>query len=332
MSPVSEQAPVFVLVHSPLVGPLTWTLVADVLRRRGHTVVLPRLDNPNDTPGTLFHHHAEQVRQAVEAHSRTAPVVLVGHSGAGALLPAAGDTLANETAGYVFVDAGLPRDRTSRLDDAPPQFAERLHRLAEGDRVPPWAEWWSDDVLAALIPDEDLRERFAAELEPIPLVLFEERISVPPAWPDAPCGYLLLSSAYEEEAARAARRGWEVVSLETGHLHMLVGPDAVADALEDVARRLVAAPAPRPDDPIAVRRARIGGWVETGRRVGFTALAVAVLLFAVALYWDLPTLVVQAIVGCLALATVSLLPSMIVGYGLAAAEREDRRRRRGAGS
>lgn len=321
------ERPVFVLVHSPLVGPLTWTAVADVLSRRGHPVVVPRLDNPDRTPGALLRHHAEQVRQAVEAHSRTAPVILVGHSGAGAVLPPAGDTLVNEVRGYVFVDAGLPRDRATRLDDAPPGAAERIRQLAEEGRVPPWAEWWSDDVLAALLPDETLRERFLDELEPLPLRLFEEPLTVPSAFPDAPCGYVLLSRAYEDAAARAARLGWEVVSFETGHLHMLVEPEAVASALEELAGRLGTA-APAPTDPVAVQRARISSWVETGRRVGFAALAAAVVLFAVALYWDLPTLLVQAIVGCLVLATISLLPSMIVGYGLAAAEREDRERPR----
>ena len=42
----------FVLIHSPLVGPLTWTLVADELQRKGIEVVVPVLrevEEP-DTP------------------------------------------------------------------------------------------------------------------------------------------------------------------------------------------------------------------------------------------------------------------------------------------
>ena len=336
----SEQ-PVFVLIHSPLVGPLTWTLVAEELRRRGHDVVVPRLDNPERPTGGLFRHHAERVRQAVEAHSRTAPVILVGHSGAGAVLPAAGDTLVNAVVGYVFVDAGLPRDRATRLDDAPPDFAKRIHDLAADGLIPPWAQWWSDDVLAALIPDSDQRERFAEELEPLPVALFDEPISVPPAWPDAPCGYFLLSAAYDDAAAQASAAGWQVEAIDGTHLHMLVDPVVVADGVEALGTGFEAAgPSDAPPakvggtvgapgtqtDPIAAQRARIGGWVETGRRVGFLALAVAVILFGVALYWDLPGLVVQLIILSLIVASLSLLPSLIVGYGLAAAEREDRER------
>lgn len=324
---MASEAPLYVLIHSPLVGALTWGRVANELARRGHDVVLPRLDNPDDTPGPLFRHHAEQVRKAVEAHSRTAPVILVGHSGAGPLLPAAGDTLVNAVAAYVLVDAGLPRDQSKRLDDAPPEFAQQIQRLAErfgGQRVPPWAEWWSDDVVAALLPDEATREAFLAELTPIPLRLFEERIQVPAAFPDAPCGYLMLSAGYEDAATQAARLGWDVMSMEVGHLHMLVEPVVVASAIEELSAHVMAA-APRTFDPVVAQRRRISGWVETGRRVGFGALATAVVLFGVALYWDLPEWMVQAIVACLVLASLLLLPSMIVGYGVAAAEREDQR-------
>ena len=33
----------FVLIHSPLVGPLTWSLVAEDLRRRGIDALVPTL-------------------------------------------------------------------------------------------------------------------------------------------------------------------------------------------------------------------------------------------------------------------------------------------------
>jgi hypothetical protein len=67
-----------VLVHSPLVGPLTWQPVAGLLGREGVEVVVPTLDNDADPGVPLYLHHAERVRRAVESHSRTAPVVLVG--------------------------------------------------------------------------------------------------------------------------------------------------------------------------------------------------------------------------------------------------------------
>lgn len=327
---MSTTEPVFVLVHSPLVGPLTWQPVGDELRRRGRHVVLPRLDNPDHVIGSYFHHHAERVRRSVEAENRTAPVVLVGHSGAGPILPAIGETLVNEVVGYVFVDSDLPSDRARRIDTAPPEFGEQLQRLSTGGRLPPWAEWWSDDVLTALLPDEDVREAFAEQLAPLPVSLFEERIRVPPEWPDAPCGFVRLSPIYDHALLGAQRLGWELITFDAAHLHMLVDPPTVADALVEMADRLVGADVPPREpasDPVNETRVQVARWVDLGRRVGFLALAVAVTLFATALYWDLPSILVQLVIASLVIACLTLLPALIGGYGLAAAQREDEERR-----
>ncbi|MGH9246305.1 MAG: alpha/beta hydrolase, partial [Acidimicrobiales bacterium] len=76
----------FVLVHSPLVGPFTWTLVADELRARGFLVTVPSL--PEERREPYWRHHAEAV--AVQAERAARPLVVVGHSGACPLLPAIG--------------------------------------------------------------------------------------------------------------------------------------------------------------------------------------------------------------------------------------------------
>jgi hypothetical protein len=84
-------------------------------------------------------------------------------------------------------------------------------------------------------------------------------------------------------------------------------------------------PQPPPPDPVLERRARIALWARLGQRVGYSALAVAVAVFSVALYWDLPRVLLGIIVACLVVASVALLPSIVFGYGVRAAEREDRR-------
>lgn len=325
----------YVLVHSPLVGRSTWQPVAEALRRRGHPVVVPRLDNELRVDLPLWRHHAEQVRRSVEAAVDEGGVVLVGHSGAGAILPAIGDALVHPVMAYVFVDSELPRDGVCRVDLAPPEFAQRLERLADEGMLPPWAEWWGEGVLAALVPDDALREQFAAELRPLPVALFEERIRVPAGWPDAPCAYLQLSGPYDEAAARAKHEGWEVGMIEAGHLHMLADPDEVARAIVDLASRFTAAPPRGRDeagaeatDAVTLRRRRIARYVEVGRRVGFAALAIAVALFAVALYWGLPRVLLGLIIAGLAVSCLTLLPAIVLGYGLSAAEREDRERGR----
>jgi hypothetical protein len=45
-----------------------------------------------------------------------------------------------------------------------------------------------------------------------------QEVPVPEDWPEAPCGYLNLSSAYDQEARQARLRGWPVTSPERADL------------------------------------------------------------------------------------------------------------------
>jgi hypothetical protein len=89
-----------------------------------------------------------------------------------------------------------------------------------------------------------------------------------------------------------------------------------------------AEPGPTPDppvtDPVLARRERIAKWAMLGKRIGYSALAIAVAVFSVALYWDLPQVLIGIIVACLVVACVTLAPSIVFGYGVMAADREDR--------
>lgn len=106
----------FVLVHSPLVGPMTWRLVATELQRRGYIALVPSLFDAPHTDRSYWQQHAQSVAQAVRAAGLGEALVLVAHSGAGPLLPAIRQALTRPVVGYIFADAGLPRDQASRLD------------------------------------------------------------------------------------------------------------------------------------------------------------------------------------------------------------------------
>ena len=82
-----------------------------------------------------------------------------------------------------------------------------------------------------VIPDEPLRRQMIAELRPRGLSFFSEPIPVFDGWPDAPCGYIRFSAAYEKPAAQARQAGWQTYQLEAGHFHMLVDPKAVTDLI-----------------------------------------------------------------------------------------------------
>jgi uncharacterized membrane protein YccC len=81
---------------------------------------------------------------------------------------------------------------------------------------------------------------------------------------------------------------------------------------------------PVSDDPVRQRRARIDRLSRLGHRVGYGCLAVAVILFFIGFAAGYSSALVAVIVAALALGSVTLLPAIILGYAVKAAEREDR--------
>ena len=80
------------------------------------------------------------------------------------------------------------------------------------------------------------------------------------------------------------------------------------------------------EDPVLVERERMRRLAALGSRIGYLALLVAILAFAVGILNDLPGWSVGLVVGGLAVATACLVPSIILGYAVKAAAREDRAR------
>jgi len=77
------------------------------------------------------------------------------------------------------------------------------------------------------------------------------------------------------------------------------------------------------DDPIAERRARIAKLARAGKRVGYLALAIAIVAFFIGFATNWPTWAVTvSVVGLITACVVLPLP-IVLGYGVRAAERED---------
>ena len=221
----------YVLIHSPLVGPLTWSLVAEQMRPKGIDVLIPTLVDSPDSNEPFWKQHAESISQALRQIPKDSFVTLIAHSGAGPLLPAIRESLENPVKAYVFVDAGLPQDGATRLDlmesedsDWAKQFQEYLK---SGGHFPNW----SFDDLQEVIPNESLRRQIVAEIHPRGLDFFREPIPVFKGWPDAACVYVLFSEPYKRAAIQARGLGWSTYELEAGHFHMLVNPEDVTDLI-----------------------------------------------------------------------------------------------------
>ena len=220
----------FVLILSPLCGPASWEPVAAALRRRRIAATIPPLRDGDPTL-PYWQQHAATAAQALTTLPTDQTLFLNAHSGAGPLLPAIGRAVGRPVGGYLFADAVLPHPGLSRLDEMArtvPTLATNLRaELAAGGRYPAW----DDAALRPLIPDVARRAATLAELRPRPLAFFTEALPTIVVWPDAPCAYLQLSTAYDRHAAAARARGWPTRAFDGGHFHQLVDPEAVTDVL-----------------------------------------------------------------------------------------------------
>ncbi len=77
-------------------------------------------------------------------------------------------------------------------------------------------------------------------------------------------------------------------------------------------------------DPVRARRARIAHYVTLAQRVGYCALLVAIVAFGVGIASDFPGWSVAVSIASLTAAIVILPVPIVLGYGVRAAEREDR--------
>jgi hypothetical protein len=78
------------------------------------------------------------------------------------------------------------------------------------------------------------------------------------------------------------------------------------------------------DDPILERRARITRLVVLGKRVGYGLFLVACVLFVAGFAVGFDGVVGPTIIGSLVAGSLVLAPAIVFGYGVRAAERDDR--------
>ncbi len=139
-------APVFVLIHRRLVGALTWrpagTCCRPVASRwwcrpwRGSSTTA-RLTTPSWRAGWPTSCAPKRSPQTL---------VLVAHSGAGALVPSVAVACDNVFEAAVLVDGILPYPSTSWFDTAPPALREPLRTLAADSWLPPWHQWFPPGI------------------------------------------------------------------------------------------------------------------------------------------------------------------------------------------
>ena len=210
----------FVLLPSPVLSGAVWRPVASELAAANHAGHVAALDGPVRTPGDVLAGYLASVPHGER-------VVLVGHSNAGLYLPAVSHQ--RDVHALVFVDAAVPPAVGRSAPTASPDFLTFLAERADEDGLlPPWTQWWDEEDVAPLFPDDRTRLDVEAGQRRLPLSYFRGSVPVPEEWDARPCAYIAFGETYAAEHSEAAARGWPVSMLDGHHLEMLVHPAAVA--------------------------------------------------------------------------------------------------------
>lgn len=78
------------------------------------------------------------------------------------------------------------------------------------------------------------------------------------------------------------------------------------------------------DDPVVARRRRIEKLVAAAQRVGYSLWLVAIAVFVAGALTSFRPAMVTVVVGCLAVGSALLAPSIVISYGIRAADKADR--------
>lgn len=218
----------------------SWSEVTPALEQAGHAVhalTLPGLaSRGDDRSGIGFDDHVDAVVARID--ELPDPVVLVGHSGGGAVAGAAADRRVDRVAHAIYVDSG-PLSGGASIDADTPVVDSEVP-------LPGWTEFGNDE-LADLT--EKLREEFRARAVPVPagvardpIELTDERRHDIPTTVIA-CSMSseimgrLMEQGHPYLAELALQHRYRIVDLPTGHWPQLTRPvelggiliDAIAD-------------------------------------------------------------------------------------------------------
>ena len=79
-----------------------------------------------------------------------------------------------------------------------------------------------------------------------------------------------------------------------------------------------------PIDPVLAKRARASELANLGKRLGYSVIGIAIVVFAFGAITRFEEWMAVVVTTCMVLPAVFLVPAVIVGYGVSAANREER--------
>jgi pimeloyl-ACP methyl ester carboxylesterase len=227
--------PTVVLVHGAFADASSWNGVIERLQRQGYSVVAPA----NPLRGLA----ADSAYLASVVNQLDGPVLLVGHSYAGALISNAA-TDATGVVGLVYVAAFAP-DEGEVLGDVAASSKDSLLGTAQVQRAYPTGPG-GETAPEFLVDPARFREVFAADLpaeqaavlaatqRPVAAAAFSD-VSGPPAWKTLPSWAVVATAdkAAGSDLVRsmAQRAGAEIVEVDASHVVMVSQPQAVTELI-----------------------------------------------------------------------------------------------------
>ncbi|GAA2161155.1 MULTISPECIES: alpha/beta fold hydrolase [Glycomyces] len=212
----------------------SWSEITPALEKAGHRthpLTLPGMESADaDRSGIGLRDHVDAVVAKVDEFD--GPVVLVGHSGGGAVAHAVADARPDRIARVVYVDSA-PLGPGGVINDELP--------VVDGEiPLPDWNVFEDEDLVDL---DDDLRTAFRAKAIPTPkAVAFdqqvlgdERRFDVPITLICCEFGSAMVRAWIEQKVPfvkeLAAIKDISYIDLPTGHWPQLTKPAELADAI-----------------------------------------------------------------------------------------------------
>jgi pimeloyl-ACP methyl ester carboxylesterase len=215
----------------------SWDEVAPALQQAGHRIqalTLPGMESKDaDRSGITLRDHINAVVEVIDSvDPANGKVVLVGHSGGGAIAHAAADARPDRVARVIYVDSG-PLGEGGVINDEMP---------AENGEVPlpDWSLFEKEDLVDL---DDDLRAAFRERASPMPVHVTsdpqrlsdERRYEVPVTVIACEFSSAMLREwmAQDHPAVRelAKIRAVDFIDLPTGHWPQFTRPDELGRAI-----------------------------------------------------------------------------------------------------
>ncbi len=234
---------VFVLVPGMWHGGWCWRRVGRLLGAHGHEVYAPTLTGLGErshirSSDIDISTHITDVVRVLE-YEELREVVLVGHSLAGAMVPAVATAVPDRLAHVVNLDGFLTAPGEP-IKDALPDWWKLFSQLARAAGDPWWVLPPSDFDFG--LTGTDL-EWVRTKLTPHPLRTWVDPLPIddqkwaglPRTFVSCTAGMSKASVAEEEQTWR--ERGWTYTSIDSVHDAMVASPDLVTEALIAVVER-----------------------------------------------------------------------------------------------